>query len=162
MEHIGRPLEEIEHNMKLNSADPIALHGFTQLPNFILRDPKISIGAKTAYSLLLSYAWHNDLCFPGQDRPRRGHGHGHRQREPVHQGTRGLFAHRNRAPRAGEDELLHRQLRREAEAEILISTGGNLDFHWCKSRIPPVEFTQYKNTHLRIHIEKYPVIRMHL
>ena len=54
--------------MKLNSADPIALHGFTQLPNFILRNPKISIGAKTVYSLLLSYAWHNDLCFPGQDR----------------------------------------------------------------------------------------------
>lgn len=68
MEHIGQRLQDIERNMKLNSADPIALHGFTQLPNFILRDPKISIGAKTAYSLLLSYAWHNDLCFPGQDR----------------------------------------------------------------------------------------------
>ena len=66
MEHIGQRLQEIERNMKLNSADPIALHGFTQLPNFILRDPKISIGAKTAYSLLLSYAWHNNLCFPGQ------------------------------------------------------------------------------------------------
>jgi hypothetical protein len=39
-----------------------------QIPNFILRDPNISIGAKTIYSLLLSYAWHNDLCFPGQDR----------------------------------------------------------------------------------------------
>ena len=54
--------------MKLNTADPVALRGFTQLPNFILRDPSISIGAKTIYSLLLSYAWHNDLCFPGQDR----------------------------------------------------------------------------------------------
>jgi len=68
MQQIGKTLHEIERNMKLNSADPIALHGFTQLPNFILRDPKISIGAKTAYALLLSYAWHNDLCFPGQDR----------------------------------------------------------------------------------------------
>ena len=68
MQQIGTTLHEIERNMKLNSADPIALHGFTQLPNFILRDPKISIGAKTAYALLLSYAWHNDLCFPGQDR----------------------------------------------------------------------------------------------
>ena len=68
MQHIGQRLHEVERNMKLNSADPVALHGFTQLPNFILRDPNISIGAKTAYSLLLSYAWHNDLCFPGQDR----------------------------------------------------------------------------------------------
>jgi hypothetical protein len=38
------------------------------VPNFILRHNDISIGAKTIYSLLLSYAWHNDLCFPGQDR----------------------------------------------------------------------------------------------
>jgi len=68
MQHIAGRLQEIEHNMKVNSADPIALHGFTQLPNFILKDPKISIGAKTAYALLLSYAWHNQLCFPGQER----------------------------------------------------------------------------------------------
>ena len=68
MEHVGKSLEQIEVNMRINSADPIAQHGFTQLPNFILRDPKISMGAKTAYALLLSYAWHNDLCFPGQER----------------------------------------------------------------------------------------------
>jgi len=68
MEHIGAQLKSIERNMKLNSADPIALHGFTQTPNFILRNPDVSIGAKTTYSLLLSYAWHNDLCFPGQER----------------------------------------------------------------------------------------------
>jgi hypothetical protein len=68
MDHIATQLKNIEHNIKVNSADPIALHGFTQLPNFILRDPKLSIGAKTTYALFLSYAWHNDLCFPGQDR----------------------------------------------------------------------------------------------
>ena len=68
MEHIGNQLAHIERNMKLNTADPVALHGFTQIPNFILRDPNVSIGAKTVYSLLLSYAWHNDLCFPGQER----------------------------------------------------------------------------------------------
>ena len=67
MDHIGANLQKIERNIKLNSADPIALHGFTQLPNFILRNPHISIGAKTAYALFLSYAWHNDLCFPGQN-----------------------------------------------------------------------------------------------
>jgi hypothetical protein len=68
MDHIGAQLKNIEQNIRLNSADPIALHGFTQLPNFILRDPTLSIGAKTTYALFLSYAWHNNLCFPGQDR----------------------------------------------------------------------------------------------
>ena len=67
MEHIGKRLTAIEQNIKLNSADPIALHGFTQVPNFILKNPDISIGAKTTYALFLSYAWHNNLCFPGQD-----------------------------------------------------------------------------------------------
>lgn len=68
MEHIGTRVREIERNMKINSADPIARFGFTQLPNFILRNSELSANAKTAYSLLLSYAWHNNLCFPGQER----------------------------------------------------------------------------------------------
>jgi len=68
MEHIAGHLEKIEQNMKLNTADPIARYGFTQLPNFILRNPDLSANAKTVYSLLLSYAWHNNLCFPGQER----------------------------------------------------------------------------------------------
>lgn len=67
MEHIAGRLDAVARNIQLNSADPIALHGFTQLPNFILRKPDISVGAKTVYALFLSYAWHNDLCFPGQD-----------------------------------------------------------------------------------------------
>jgi hypothetical protein len=36
MEHIGGSLEKIGQNMRLNTADPIARDGFTQLPNFIL------------------------------------------------------------------------------------------------------------------------------
>src|SRR5437868_5740867 len=68
MDHISGHLEKIEQNMKLNTADPISRYGFTQLPNFILRNPELSANAKTAYSLLLSYAWHNNLCFPGQER----------------------------------------------------------------------------------------------
>lgn len=67
MDHIGKQLAAIEQNIKINSADPVALHGFTQVPNFILKNPDISIGAKTTYALFLSYAWHNSLCFPGQD-----------------------------------------------------------------------------------------------
>jgi hypothetical protein len=68
VEHIGEQIARIERNMKLNTVDPVALHGFTQVPNFILRDPNISIGAKTIYSLFLSYGWHNNFCFPGQAR----------------------------------------------------------------------------------------------
>jgi hypothetical protein len=42
--------------------------GFTQVPNVVLRDPRISFGAKLAYSVLLSYAWQEKSCFPGQIR----------------------------------------------------------------------------------------------
>lgn len=43
-------------------------HGFTQLPNYILKDKKLSFGARLAYAVLLSYAWQEDSCFPGQTR----------------------------------------------------------------------------------------------
>jgi len=78
MDHIGTHLKEIERNIKLNSADPVALHGFTQVPNFILKNPDLSIGAKTTYALFLSYAWHNDMCFPWSRHPGESHRHEHR------------------------------------------------------------------------------------
>jgi len=68
MDHIGKQLAHLEQNIKLNTSDPIARYGFTQLPNFILKNPDISIGAKTTYALFISYAWHNNFCFPGQKR----------------------------------------------------------------------------------------------
>ncbi len=43
-------------------------HGFTQLPNYVLRDKNLSFGARLTYAVLLSYAWQEDSCFPGQDR----------------------------------------------------------------------------------------------
>lgn len=36
------------------------------VPNSILLNKKLSVGAKVVYALLLNYAWHNDSCFPGQ------------------------------------------------------------------------------------------------
>jgi DNA-binding transcriptional regulator YhcF (GntR family) len=42
--------------------------GFTVIPNFILRNPSLSIGARMMYTLLLSYAWQEGSCFPGQKR----------------------------------------------------------------------------------------------
>jgi biotin operon repressor len=65
-----QPIGEIirERNITLDTQNPVARDGFTQVPNFILKDPKVSVGAKVVYSMFLSYAWHNDSCFPGQDR----------------------------------------------------------------------------------------------
>ena len=42
--------------------------GFTQIPNAILRHRGISPGAKLTYMVLLSYAWQEGSCFPGQPR----------------------------------------------------------------------------------------------
>src|ERR671928_633462 len=55
-------------NIFLKNFDPVSAHGFTQVPNFLLKDPQLSANAKVVYSMLLSYAWNNDRVFPGQDR----------------------------------------------------------------------------------------------
>jgi len=41
--------------------------GFSQIPNVILRNPEIGTTEKCVYCLLLSYAWQDAECFPGQD-----------------------------------------------------------------------------------------------
>src|ERR1044071_7105626 len=66
MKELGELLKE--KNLQLDTTNPVLQSGFTQVPNFILRDPNLSVGAKVAYAMFLSYAWHNDSCFPGQDR----------------------------------------------------------------------------------------------
>ena len=58
----------IEKNIQLDTHDPIVLGGFTQLPNFVLKDSKLSLGAKVTYAMFLSYARHNEFYFPGQDK----------------------------------------------------------------------------------------------
>jgi hypothetical protein len=65
-----KPLGQLikERNIQLDTQDPVARGGFAQVPNFILKDPDLSVGAKVVYAMFLSYAWHNDSCFPGQDR----------------------------------------------------------------------------------------------
>ena len=52
----------------LEGFDPVSAGGFTQVPNIILKDSKLSADAKVVYALMLSYAWHNNRVFPGQDR----------------------------------------------------------------------------------------------
>jgi hypothetical protein len=66
MKAIGEILKE--KNIKLDTLNPVLQEGFTQVPNFILKDSKLSPGSKVTYAMFLSYAWHADFCFPGQDR----------------------------------------------------------------------------------------------
>src|ERR1700684_4246857 len=57
-----------ERNIILKGADAASAQGFTQVPNFLLKSKKLSSGDKLAFAMLLSYAWQNDYCFPGQKR----------------------------------------------------------------------------------------------
>lgn len=66
MEHIEKYVREIEGTIKLHAADPVTQFGFTQIPNVILKNTKLSFGAKVTYAMFLSYAWYNNKVFPGQ------------------------------------------------------------------------------------------------
>ena len=66
MKSIGEVIQE--KNIIVKGGDVFTEGGFTQVPNAILRATEISQGAKLVYAMLLSYAWHNNSCFPGQDR----------------------------------------------------------------------------------------------
>ena len=48
--------------------DPTLKKGFTAIPNAVVRAPGLSMAAKGTYAILLSYAWQDDGCFPGQER----------------------------------------------------------------------------------------------
>ncbi|GJM03133.1 MAG: hypothetical protein DHS20C08_16340 [Rhodomicrobium sp.] len=65
MEHIKGQLAR-HQNIILDGFDPVSAQGFTQVPNFILKSKDLSVGAKLTYAMLLSYAWANNYCFPGQ------------------------------------------------------------------------------------------------
>src|SRR5258708_23501895 len=56
-----------KQNIVLDGFDPVSAGGFTQVPNCLLNDKRLSLAAKVVYGKLLSYAWHNDRVFPGQD-----------------------------------------------------------------------------------------------
>ena len=64
MDKVGEILEK--HTIViLNKA---LKHGFTQIPRYILSDHKLTFGARLTYAVLLSYAWQEGSCFPGQGR----------------------------------------------------------------------------------------------
>lgn len=68
----------LEQNLKLVGFDPMVERGFTQVPNLILQNSNLSIGAKATYAVMLSYAWQKDHCFPGQTTLAKNLGSGER------------------------------------------------------------------------------------
>ena len=67
MRSIGQLLKR-DRNIVLEGADRATRGGFTQVPNFLLKSKLLSPGDKLAFAMLLSYAWQNDYCYPGQKR----------------------------------------------------------------------------------------------
>jgi hypothetical protein len=78
MQHIGANLDATKRNIEIIGADPVTRHGFTQVPNVILTNPALSIGAKLAYAMLLKYAWSENACYPGQQKLAEDMGAGER------------------------------------------------------------------------------------
>jgi len=69
MQKIGETAKFKEvQNIVLEAFDPVSAGGFTQIPNCVINDAVLSANAKLVYAKLLSYAWHNNLVFPGQER----------------------------------------------------------------------------------------------
>ena len=64
MKHVS----EIIENHTIVILNGALKHGFTQLPRYVLRDKRLSFGARLTYAVLLSYAWQEERCFPGQKR----------------------------------------------------------------------------------------------
>jgi len=65
-----QPIEELlnEKNVFLKSKSKLLSDGFTIAPNRILRNKALTPYAKLAYTVLLSYAWDKNYCFPSQER----------------------------------------------------------------------------------------------
>ncbi len=62
------PIKDVLQKHTIVILNEALKHGFTQLPNYVLTDKRLSFGAKLTYAVLLSYAWAKDSCFPGQER----------------------------------------------------------------------------------------------
>src|SRR5258706_7804278 len=68
MEKLGNTAKfKTRQDIVLAGFDRVSAGGFTQVPNCVLRDSKLSSNAKLVYAQLLSYAWHSNYAFPGQD-----------------------------------------------------------------------------------------------
>ena len=68
MQRLANTPAFFERNLIIKGADLATQQGWTGVPNFILVNKDISVGAKLTYALLLKYAREQNECFPGQER----------------------------------------------------------------------------------------------
>ena len=68
MQRVGNTQHFKERNLLLVGADLATQRGWTGVPNFILENKELSVGAKLTYAMLLKYAREQEECFPGQQR----------------------------------------------------------------------------------------------
>ena len=61
-----KPIKDVLEKHTIVILNEALKKGFVQLPNYVLHDKNISFGARLVYAELLSYAWKDDSCFPGQ------------------------------------------------------------------------------------------------
>ena len=160
-------LQEIARNIEIIGADPVTRHGFTQVPNFILTNKDLSVGAKLAYAMLLKYAWTDDACFPGQQKLADDIGVRGAQCPNLPERAGGCGLPGSDPARPWQDQPLSPASHRQ---ETGISWGlpaqtGKI----CRSRPAKLSaperqnlpLTLYKNTHLRILILKILSFKMH-
>lgn len=70
--------ELLPDEKQVRFTDPIDQAGFTQIPNVILCDSRLKVGARFLYCHLSRFAWEADSCWPGQDRLAEEIGMSHR------------------------------------------------------------------------------------
>jgi hypothetical protein len=64
MENVGSLLSQ--RLEKIIVENEMLRAGFAALPYIVLRDVRLTVGARLAYAVLLMYAWQEGSCFPGQ------------------------------------------------------------------------------------------------
>ena len=111
MEQIANRIAEIARNIEIVGADPVTRHGFTMVPNIVLTNSKLSVGAKLAYAMVLKYAWQDNYCFPGQSK----------LAEDMGAGERSVRTYLKELETAGFLEIQHRGLGQTNFYRLLIT-----------------------------------------
>ena len=77
MEPIGKAVRE--RFAQIIIENEMLRAGFAALPYLVLRDTRLSVGARLGYAVLLSYAWQEEACFAGQQKMAKDMGVSERQ-----------------------------------------------------------------------------------
>ena len=129
MEKLGNIRAFRDRNLVLKGADLATQRGWTGVPNFILENKELSVGAKLTYAMLLKYARELDQCFPGQARLGKGHGLRGTKHPQLVKGAGTKRDGGHQAARPGPAESLHGPLE-----SIVLAQTTRLTGRFCRSR----------------------------